>query len=356
MRTPASTSARGSTMAVGCRPEPSVTGISLELTHAFFQRAYLAHELRQHRLGGPDAAGESGRSARGAAHHLPRLHVAGHAGLGGENGALADAHVIGDADLPGEDGAIADGAGAGDPDLGHQDDVLADRAVVPDLHEVVDLTPASDDGVADRGAVDGGVGADLHVVGDAKPAHLGDLAVGGAVEGVAEAVRSEHGAGVHGHPMAHHHARVDHRARMEHHVVGDRTLGMEQPEERDEGGLGGVDAQEGLGQPGDLAPHHEGRRSALDRRLDVPRSGDERYVLRPRLLERRDTPDDTMAISFEGGAERLGELAEREGDAHGAYFFAFRISSSKALITSSVTSTSGAPYTTPACRRSTMRA
>src|SRR5215831_16629138 len=100
MRTPASTSARGSTMAVGCKPEPSVTGIFLELTHPFFQRAHLAHELRQHRLRGPDAAGESGGSAGGAAHHLPRLHVAGHAGLGGENGTLADSHVIGDADLP----------------------------------------------------------------------------------------------------------------------------------------------------------------------------------------------------------------------------------------------------------------
>src|SRR5215831_16382503 len=152
MLTPTSTSARGSTRAVGCRPEPSLTGISLELTHAFFQRAHLAHELRQHRLRGPDAAREGGGPARGAAHHLPRLHVAGHAGLSGEDGALADAHVIGDANLPGEDGAIADGAGAGDTNLGHQDDVLADLAVVPHLHEVVDFTPASDDGVADRGA------------------------------------------------------------------------------------------------------------------------------------------------------------------------------------------------------------
>src|SRR5215472_2772780 len=126
MRTSASTWARGSTMAVGCRPDPSVTGMSLELPHAFFQRAHLSHELRQHRLRGPDATGEGGGPARGAAHHLPRLHVAGHAGLGGEDGALADAHVIGDADLPGEDGAIADGAGAGDTDLGHQDDVFAD--------------------------------------------------------------------------------------------------------------------------------------------------------------------------------------------------------------------------------------
>src|SRR5262249_62406477 len=65
MRTPASTSARGSTMAVGCKPEPSVTGIFLELTHPFFQRAHLAHELRQHRLRGPDAAGGRGGGAGG---------------------------------------------------------------------------------------------------------------------------------------------------------------------------------------------------------------------------------------------------------------------------------------------------
>src|SRR5499433_130421 len=389
-------------------PGASVTRMSLELAHALLQRAQPAHQLRKHGFGCPDPSGERGRPARSAAHHLPRLHVAGYARLRGEDGPFPDGHVIGDADLAGQDGAIANGAGARDADLGHQDHVLADRAVVAHLYEVVDLAPAADDGVAQRGAVDGGVGADLDVVGDAKTAYLGNLAMRGAIEGVAEAIRSQHGAGVHDHAMADEHARVDHRARMQHHVVGehgarahetegadsaarpdhrapfhhragayggarvdpgsgrdyrrgmhaggDGTLGMEQAQERNEGDLRGVDAQQGLGQPGDVAGDDESRRRASGSRLEVLGGGDERHVVRPGLLEGGDAGDDTTAISFEGGAERLGELPEREGDGHGAYFLAFRISSSKALITSSVTSTSGAPYTTPACRRSTMTA
>src|SRR5215475_2534832 len=209
IRTPASSSARGSTMAEGWMPGASVTRVSLELAHALLQRAHPAHQLRKHGFGCPDPSGERGRPAGSAAHHLPRLHVAGHARLRGEDGPLADGHVIGDADLAGQDGAIADGAGARDADLGHQDHVLTDLAVVAHLYEVVDLAPAADDGVAQRGAVDGGVGADLHVVGDAEAAHLGNLAMRGAVEGVAEAIRAQHGAGVHDHAMADDHARSE---------------------------------------------------------------------------------------------------------------------------------------------------
>src|SRR5215467_12534846 len=153
MRTPVSSSARGSTIAVEWMPGASVTRVALEFAYALLQRAHPAHQLRKHGLGCPDP-GEGGRPAGGAAHHLPRLHVAGHARLRGEDGPRADGHVIGDADLAGQDGAIADGAGARDADLGHKDHVLADLAVVAHLYEVVDLAPAADDGVAQRGAVD----------------------------------------------------------------------------------------------------------------------------------------------------------------------------------------------------------
>ena len=50
------------------------------------------------------------------------------------------------------------------------DAALADRAVVSDLHEVVDLGAAADPRVAERAAVDGRVGADLDVVLDPRRA------------------------------------------------------------------------------------------------------------------------------------------------------------------------------------------
>src|SRR5262249_1565365 len=68
--------------------------------------------------------------------------------------------------------------------------------VVADLHEVVDLGPAADDGLAEGGPVDRGVGADLDVVLDADDPDLRDLAVAAAVPDVPEAVRTDDRAGV----------------------------------------------------------------------------------------------------------------------------------------------------------------
>src|SRR5206468_9532020 len=157
-------------------------GVSFELAHSLFKRPHLADEFREQGLGGPDPPCLHGRPARSAAPHPARLDVAGHAGLRGYDGSRGHRDVIGDADLAGEDGAIADGARAGDTDLGDEDDVLPYLAVVSNLHEVVDLAPAPDEGVTEGCPVDGGVGPDLHVVLDTQPAHLGNLAMGAAIE------------------------------------------------------------------------------------------------------------------------------------------------------------------------------
>src|SRR5215468_9288285 len=181
MRTPVPTPAPGSTIAVGWMP-PLLTGMALEVPHALLERAHLADEVGQHRLGGPDPAHLQGRPARRPAPDLPGWHGVRHTRLGRQDRALADHHVVGDTDLAGQDGPVADPARSRDPDLRDEDHVFADLGVVPDLHEVVDLAAPPDDGIAECCAVDRGVRADLDVVLDPEPAHLGNLLMDAAVE------------------------------------------------------------------------------------------------------------------------------------------------------------------------------
>ena len=47
--------------------------------------------------------------------------------------------------------------------------MFTDNDVMGDLHEVVDLAAPFDDGIAERGAIDGNVGAQFHVVFDEDP-------------------------------------------------------------------------------------------------------------------------------------------------------------------------------------------
>jgi len=53
-----------------------------------------------------------------AADDLAGSDIAGDSGLGGRDGAIADAAVPGDADLAGKNDVLADVRGAGEPDLG----------------------------------------------------------------------------------------------------------------------------------------------------------------------------------------------------------------------------------------------
>src|SRR5438876_197523 len=262
------------------------SGEAPELSHLLFQGSHPLDELRQHGLGHPDPAGLGGRPRRVAGPDLARRDVAGHPRLRHQDRPFADGDVVGHADLSGQHGPAADLARARHAHLADQDLLLTDIAVVAYLHEVVDLRAAPHDGRAHGGAVDGGVRSDLDIVLDDEPSHLRDLLVGGSVERIAESVGAQHGAGMDDDAITEAYPVSHHDPRVQPHVGAEH------------------------GPPPDIAEGaHGGAR-----------------------------PDH--------GAARLGEPAERVG-AHSLYFLAFRISSSKTLMISSVTSASGAPKMRP---------
>ena len=98
--------------------------------------------------------------------------------------------------LRGNHTIISQARAAGKARLSHHDAVPANDDVVRDMHEVVYLGPLSDDGGAERGAVNGTVGPDLHVVVDDHVANLQHFAMAALVENIAVAVRADDRAGV----------------------------------------------------------------------------------------------------------------------------------------------------------------
>src|SRR5580704_18671652 len=91
-------------------------------------------------------------------------NIGHHAGCRGDLGARADRQMPGNARLTAEGGEIADGARSRDAGLGDQHRVAADDDVVADLHQIVDLCPLADHGVAVCAAVDRYASADLDIV------------------------------------------------------------------------------------------------------------------------------------------------------------------------------------------------
>src|SRR5262249_4164340 len=83
--------------------------------------------------------------------------------------------MVGNADLSGQHGEIADRHAARYADLRNNQAMPADRAVVSNLHEIVDLGAFTNNGVAGGAAVDCGVGTDLDVVLDDHAAGLRNL-------------------------------------------------------------------------------------------------------------------------------------------------------------------------------------
>src|SRR5262245_50611431 len=207
-----STCALGSTTAVGWIPSGAVIGPSrrarlrwhdpearLELFEPALGLAKAAGHVGQVLLRGEEPLGLEHRHGGGTEPALAGRHVLVDARLRAEHRAVADREMVREADLPSGDDAAAEPTRAGDADLRHDDRVLTDLDVVADLHEVVDLRAATDDGPAQHGAVDRGVGADVHVVLDHDDADLRDLAMPGTVEGVAEPVATDDGAGLYDH-------------------------------------------------------------------------------------------------------------------------------------------------------------
>src|SRR2546422_2248028 len=159
-------------------------------------RTQPADDLRQLALEDEDPLGLQQGTRRRAEQLLARRDVLREAGLRGDHGTVTNRDVVGDAHLPGQHDAAADPARPRDSHLGHDDRVLTDLDVVADLHQVVDLGPAADDRLPERGAVDRRVRPNFDVVLDQHRAHLRDLPVRFAVEGVAEAVGANHRARV----------------------------------------------------------------------------------------------------------------------------------------------------------------
>jgi hypothetical protein len=134
----------------------------------------------------------------------------------------------GEAGLPAHLDVVAEGGGAGDADLGDEEAAPADPHVMADLHEVVDLRPFADDGLAEGGTVDGRAGADLHVVLDAHDPDLRDLVVLTLiVGGEAEAVRADHHAAVDDAPPADPAAVVDRDVGKDDRAVADERAGLD---------------------------------------------------------------------------------------------------------------------------------
>ena len=99
--------------------------------------------------------------------------------------------MSGDARLTAEGGEIADDARSRDAGLGDQHRVATDDDVVADLHQIVDLCPLADHGVAVCAAVDRYASADLDIVlnDDATDLGLSKMPVG--PKGEPEAVLSD---------------------------------------------------------------------------------------------------------------------------------------------------------------------
>src|SRR2546427_2693108 len=90
--------------------------------------------------------------------------VVGHATLGSDDRAVADAEVAGGADLSGENAVSSDFRGTGKADLAAEQGIGADLRSVTDENQVVELGTAPDARFADRGAVHASVGLHFDVV------------------------------------------------------------------------------------------------------------------------------------------------------------------------------------------------
>ena len=91
-----------------------------------------------------------------------------------------------------------------------------DVAVVSDVNEVVDFCAASNAGLGEGTAVDGGIGANLNVVFNDKGSLLRELRVGagGGIADVSEAIGAEHCTGVDDDTIAKSGAGVENSSRM----------------------------------------------------------------------------------------------------------------------------------------------
>ena len=104
--------------------------------------------------------------------------------------------MIGNADLPRQHHEITYINTPRYPDLRDNQAMAADRAVVSDLHEIVDLSAFADHRIAGGAAVDGRVGSDFDVVLNDGPSGLRDFLVSLRRPQIAEPVLPDADAGM----------------------------------------------------------------------------------------------------------------------------------------------------------------
>src|SRR5256886_454114 len=154
-------------------------------------------------------------------HRRACVDVSDHPSLHRDARPAADRDVVGEAGLARQEHVIFDVGAARDPRLAGDETAGADAAVMPDLHEVVDLRPRPDDGVVHAAAVDGGIRADLDVVTEGAAPDRRVLARQRAAlpRHVADPTRPEPPASVQDDPVPHPRPAVAHHMGQQLHVV-----------------------------------------------------------------------------------------------------------------------------------------
>jgi hypothetical protein len=109
---------------------------------------------------------------------------------------IANIEMAREADLPAKDDVIAQPGAAGDANLRNEEAMFANAHVVSNLDEVVNFGAIANSRRAKRAAIHGDIRADLDVVTNDDISNLWDFAVDALVKHVAEAVRTNHGAGM----------------------------------------------------------------------------------------------------------------------------------------------------------------
>src|SRR6185437_5224701 len=126
----------------------------------------------------------------------PGREALSHSRARSQNTAPPDGQVAAGGGARAHHDAVFKHSGPGQTRHSRDEAVPPDPAIVPDLHEIIDLGALADHRVAQGPPIDGGIGADLDPVLDDDPAKLRNLAIGDAMVEPAEAFRPDPGAGM----------------------------------------------------------------------------------------------------------------------------------------------------------------
>ncbi len=142
-----------------------------------------------------------------AAQNLIRQYTA----LRAQHHSFFNVRMLANPDLPAENDIILDRNAPGKPGLRRNYYVFAYPAIVPNVHQIVDLRSPPDPRLVQRAAIDRRVGTDLHIIFNHQPPNLRKLLIVSVlrVAHVSKAVAPQHRPGLYSHPFAHSCPRID---------------------------------------------------------------------------------------------------------------------------------------------------